>query len=54
MGWFCCFKKASTSNIGIEDSEIKRLTRLSNIGLSKDRVNSAKELLDEVIDKNKL
>ena len=53
-GGFAALKKASTSNIGIEDSEIKRLTRLSNIGLSKDRVNSAKELLDEVIDKKQI
>lgn len=45
-GGFASLKKVQRSKIGIANSEIERLTRLSNIGLGKDRARSGGKLIE--------
>ncbi len=47
-GGFSSLKKVQRSKIGVPDSEIERLTRLSNIGLGKDRSSSGGEIIRSV------
>lgn len=47
-GGFASLKKVQKSNIGIANSEIQRLTRLSNIGLGKDRSAQGGELIRQM------
>lgn len=47
-GGFASLKKVANSKIGIPITEIQRLTRLSNIGLGKDRSRSGGEIIREV------
>jgi len=49
-GGFATLKRVGSSNLGIPDDEIDRLTRLSNLGLGKDRAASAGRLIDEHFD----
>jgi len=49
-GEFATLKRVGSSNLGILDDEIDQLTRLSNLGLGKDRVASGGELIDEYFD----
>ncbi len=51
-GGFSSLKKVQRSKIGIPLSEIKRLTRLSNIGLGKDRAKSGGKLIVDIIGKS--
>ena len=49
-GEFATLKRVESSNLGIIDDKIDRFTRLSNLGLGKDRVASGGELIDEHFD----
>lgn len=46
-GGFASLKKVQRSKIGVANSEIERLTRLSNIGLGKDRARSGGNLIKD-------
>ncbi len=47
-GGFASLKKVQKSKIGVPDSEIARLTRLSNIGLGKDRIKAGGDIIKKV------
>lgn len=51
-GGFASLNKVARSQLGIPDSEINRLTRLSNLGLGKDRAASGGELIEEILGDN--
>lgn len=48
-GGFASLNKVSKSKLGISQDEIQRLTRLSNLGLGKDRAASGGELVREIM-----
>lgn len=45
-GGFATLKRVEKSSLGVPDEEIERLTRLSNLGLGKDRAASGGQLVD--------
>jgi seryl-tRNA synthetase len=49
-GGFATLKRVGSSNLGVPEEEIIRLTRLSNLGLGKDRAASGGKLIEEHFD----